>query len=336
MEIVGDGVDEVLMRLFEAILTEGKANDGHRGDMTETLGVLLRIDNPRARISRSQNRGKFFSALGELLWYLEGSNKLEFIEPYIAKYAKDAVKGKLRGAYGPRIREMRGKINQWENVVKLLRKDSTSKRAVIQLFDAGDIVRRYREVPCTTTMQFLLRDDRLNMSVTMRSNDAYWGTPHDVFCFTMLQELLARQLGCELGQYFHYVGSMHVYEKYIEDVKNYVEEGWQRTIEMPPMPQGDPFQVIPTLLAAEQRIRSGKGAGSEDDFADVYWADICRLLQVFWASKNDNANAADAIEEITQGMHTEVYKGFLDRRRDWLVRREAANEEANEEADVAE
>lgn len=336
MEIVGDGVDEVLMQLFEALLKRGEANDGHRGDMMETLGVLLRIENPRARISRSQNRGKFFSALGELLWYLERSDRLDFIEPYIPEYAKDAVDGRLHGAYGPRLHAMRGEINQWDNIVNLLQTNSTSKRAVIQLFDASDITGRFTEIPCTTTMQFLLREGRLNMSVTMRSNDAYWGTPHDIFCFTMLQEMLARRLGCDLGHYLHYVGSMHVYERFIEDMKTYVQEGWQRTVEMPPMPEGNPFEVVPHLLAAEQRIRSGDGRGAEDEFEDSYWADICRLLQVFWVSKNDSANATTAIGEYMKNMTNDVYRGVLNRRRDWQARRDAVALRASEGQHVAE
>lgn len=335
MEIVGDGVDEVLIQLFDAILKQGEANDGHRGDMMETLGVLLRIENPRARISRSQNRGKFFSALGELLWYLEGSDQLDFIEPYIPKYADDAVDGRLHGAYGPRMRAMHGGVDQWQNVVNLLRENPTSKRAVIQLFDASDIAKRYPEIPCTTTMQFLQREGRLNMSVTMRSNDAYWGTPHDVFCFTMLQELLARQLGCELGQYMHYVGSMHVYGRYVEDMKTYVEEGWQRTIEMPPMPEGDPFGVVRQVLEAEKRIRGGDGDGAEHGFSDAYWADICRLLQVFWVSRNDRVNATAAIGKYMEAMVNDVYLGVLNRRRDWQARRDAAPIGENEEHDVA-
>ncbi len=60
------------------------------------------------------------------------------------------------------------------------------------------------------------RGSNLHMSVTMRSNDAYMGLPHDVFCFTMLQEMVAKTLGLELGEYYHYVGSMHLYMSDIE------------------------------------------------------------------------------------------------------------------------
>jgi thymidylate synthase len=42
--------------------------------------------------------------------------------------------------------------------------------------------------------QFHLSEKQLHLSVTLRSNDAYWGLPHDVFSFTMIQEMMARRL----------------------------------------------------------------------------------------------------------------------------------------------
>ena len=35
--------------------------------------------------------------------------------------------------------------------------------------------------------------------VHMRSNDVFMGFPHDVFAFTMIQEILANDLGVKLG-----------------------------------------------------------------------------------------------------------------------------------------
>jgi thymidylate synthase len=186
MEIQGDCLDHVLHRLYQELLQNGQPHTGSRGNTLELIGVAIGILKPRARISRSENRGRPFSALGELLWYLSGSDKLEFIEPYIPQYTKDAVDGKIQGAYGPRLLAMRGKIDQLASIERLLIEKPGSRRAVIQLFNAEDIATHHEEVPCTTTLQFHMRRGFLHMSVTMRSNDAYLGLPHDVFCFTML------------------------------------------------------------------------------------------------------------------------------------------------------
>lgn len=314
MEIQGDCLDHVLHCLYHALLGNGQPHTGSRGDTLELLGVAIRILKPRARISSSENRGRLFSALGELLWYLSGSDKLEFIDPYVPRYREDAVDGQIQGAYGPRLSAMRGKIDQLASVERLLTEKPGSRRAVIQLFNAEDIATDHKEVPCTTAIQFHLRKGILHMSVTLRSNDAYWGLPHDVFCFTMLQEMMARRLGVEMGEYFHYAGSMHLYENVADGTRAYVGEGVQRTIEMPPMPSGDPFTIVGKLLDVERRLRDGETLDAGNEMGDAYWADIIRLLQVFWLRKlaPDDLPRIDALrKELTW----EPYRPYVDGRR---------------------
>lgn len=306
MEIVGDSLDDVLIELYERLLKEGATNRGTRGGTLECLGVTLRIRQPRSRLSRSEDRGKPFSAIGELLWYLSGSDQLNFIKPYIRRYEDDAVDGVLQGAYGPRLLRKNGSINQIESVANLLTLKPGSRRAVIQLFDAEDIAVEKKEIPCTTTMQLHLRGDQLHMSATMRSNDAYWGLPHDIFCFTMIQEMFASRIGVQLGTFIHHVGSMHIYDKYIDAVKIYGDEGYQRTTEMPEMPSGNPFELIPKLLDVERRIRDGETFKAEDAINDPYWADIVRLLQVHWARRR-----REDLSELRSSFSNPVYLPFV-------------------------
>jgi thymidylate synthase len=184
---------------------------------------------------------------------------------------------------------------------------------VVQLFNAEDIATDHKEIPCTTTLQFHLRERVLHLSVTMRSNDAYWGLPHDVFCFTMLQEMMARRLGVELGQYYQYVGSMHVYNKHIDDIDSYLEEGRQRTVEMPPMPDGNPFDRVGQLLAIEERLRAGEELNAAIETGDPYWADVVRLLQVFWAKERPDDQTV-LLERLRAELADKVYRPFIDGR----------------------
>ena len=101
---------------------------------------------------------------------------------------------------------------------------------MIQIFDFDDIARDRKEIPCTTTFQFMVRDNRVHMLTTMRSNDAYIGLPHDVFCFSMLQEIIACSLGSDLGTYRHFVGSMHLYDRDLSKAEEFVSEGLQSRI----------------------------------------------------------------------------------------------------------
>ena len=108
MEIEGESLDDILMSLYRILPSTGTPNVGSRGETLELLGVALRLQNARARLSRSENRGKSFSALGELLWYLSGRNDLSFIKEYVAAYEKDADHdGTIHGGYGPRLFAMR-------------------------------------------------------------------------------------------------------------------------------------------------------------------------------------------------------------------------------------
>jgi thymidylate synthase len=314
MEIERDSLDQVIHALYMELLEHGQEHIGSRGKNRELLGVALRIRNPRARISISEDRGRPFSAIGELFWYLSGSDQLAFIEPYIGAYRDDAVGDILEGAYGPRFFSMRDGIDQFQSIENLLKKSPGSRRAVIQLFNAEDIARRHKEIPCTTTLQFHLRNGRLHMSVTMRSNDAYYGLPHDVFCFTMLQEMMARRLKVELGEYYQYVGSMHLYEGMLERAKAYIDEGVQQVREMPEMPASDPFSLIGKLIDAEARIRKGESINGFDVVEEPYWADIIRLIQVFWARFHADDHGAE-LDRLSDEMSSPDYRIYIDGRR---------------------
>lgn len=132
---------------------------------------------------------------------------------YNKRYSQFSDNGvDLYGAYGKRIfNEIN---NQWENIIKKLQEDSESRQAVISIFEPKDLTVVSKDIPCTCHIQYFIRKNKLNCIVTMRSNDIIWGTPYDVFNFTMIQEILANVLNVELGEYLHFVGSLHIYERH--------------------------------------------------------------------------------------------------------------------------
>ena len=307
----GKTIDDVMRLVVKAILSNGEHITPSKGAATELRGVLLEITDPRARISRTETRGKPFSCLGELCWYLAKSNDLGFISYYLADYHLFADGSTIFGAYGPRLFNWNG-LDQVSNVTNLLKVKKDSRQAVIQLFDAGDIIEGHKDVPCTCTLQFLLRSEKLHMFTCMRSNDAYLGMPHDIFSFTMLQEIVARSLSVELGTYKHAVGSLHIYDRDREDARQYLQEGWQSTTSMPPMPEGDPWPAIESLLEAESALRvAGSLAGITLADIDPYWEDLIRLLCVLRCSKDKEVGR---IQTLRDEMYSDVYRPFIERR----------------------
>jgi thymidylate synthase len=317
MYLSAETLDDLLLKLYKHLLRKRGSSDitPTKGPATEINGALLQIKNPRARLSRTEKKGTLFSCLGEFLWYLAGSNKVEFIEYYIHGYDAFSDDGKtIFGAYGPRLFGLNGTINQVQNVIDTLTASSASRRAVIQLFRGEDLAdnleMRREDLPCTCTLQFSVRNNQLHAMVMMRSNDAFLGLPHDVFAFTMLQELIARSLGVEVGPYKHAVGSLHLYTKHTKAIQDYLDEGIQERIPMPPMPYGDPWSSVQTLLKAERAIRRGR----QPSFGslDPYWGDFVRLLEVFRYSRDAaKGEQRKKISEIKKQMSSSVYDAHI-------------------------
>jgi thymidylate synthase len=309
MFISAPTLDDLLREVFSSLLKTGNPIRPSRGKAVESIAVLLQLKNPRARLSLTETKGKLSSCLGELLWYLAGSKNLGFIAYYLPRYKKESEDGRtVFGGYGPRLFSMRRRHNQVKNILSLLKKRD-SRRAVIQILDAADTAKKHKEIPCTCTLQFMVRHGRLHMFTNMRSNDAYLGLPHDVFAFTMLQEIFARTLGVELGTYSHAVGSLHLYECHRKNAQQYLQEGWQPTTKpMPAMPKVDPWPSIAKIVGAERSIRKGKQLKAQNLGLHAYWADLVRILQVYWFSK---LNEIAQIEELKSEMSHRVYDSYI-------------------------
>lgn len=305
----GKTLDDVMRNVIEMILNCGEPIRASKGQTLELTGVSIEITDPRARLSRTETRGKPFSCLGEFCWYLAKTNALDFISYYIADYDKSADGNIIHGGYGPRFFCHKG-IDQVANVITLLKRKPTSRQAVIQLFDANDIIGEYKDIPCTCTLQFMIRQGVLNMFTYMRSNDAFLGLPHDVFSFTLLQEIIARTLSVELGSYKHFVGSLHLYDTNVDSACQFLAEGWQSTISMPAMPVGDPWPAIDFLRDAESVIRTGDTNVVGLNELEPYWADLIRLLQVFRYKKEQNING---IKVLRGKLSSDIYYPFIDK-----------------------
>lgn len=315
-------LDDLMMKVFSCLLEKPFDIETSRskklGPTSEQIVSLLVLENPLARLSRSETRGKPFSALAELLWYISGNNDLEFIKYYIQNYAYEAEEDSTKklvvhGGYGPRLFKMHGKHNQIENILNQLKRNQNTRKAVIQLFDAGDLAKAHKDIPCTCSLQFLAREGRLNLFCTMRSNDAFWGLPHDIFCFTMLQEIIARELKLELGKYYHSVGSLHMYEKHKNEAKVYINEGYQSTkIVMPKMPDYEPLVSIQGLVQLEESMRRGIDIDYEELSLHPYWQDLIRLLELYRHSR-DKPNKKRMLD-TKKLMSTSIFDVYIDKR----------------------
>lgn len=211
--VVARDITKAWEKWYDILSTQGKENDSRDGAVCgEVLNAVTVIQDPTHNILKSDIRNMPMRyAVGEFLWYLSGSNKLKDIKLYSKAWENLSDDGEtVNSAYGYRIERKFG-FNQWEHVVKLLKKDPNSRQAVIHIKDASN--EETKDLPCTVCLQYLIRDGKLHATTYMRSNDIWLGFPYDVFSFTCLQILLAFELGVEIGEYTHIAGSLHLYSR---------------------------------------------------------------------------------------------------------------------------
>lgn len=171
--------------------------------------TVVDMNYPILTIPQREIGYKFMAA--EAAWILSGDNRVSTIEPYakaIKQFSDDGIT--YHGAYGPKIRD------QLHYVANCLINDKDSRQAVINIWRENPP--ETKDVPCTLSIQFIIRDGMLHCLDTMRSSDIWLGWPYDIFNMSMLSRYLlaymrqAGTLGIQLGNVYLTAGSQHLYE----------------------------------------------------------------------------------------------------------------------------
>ncbi len=124
----------------------------------------------------------------------------------------------------------------------------------------------------------------------------------------MLQEIIARSLGVELGTYKHSVGSLHLYDYDAEKAERYLAEGFQDARPMPRMPDGDPWPAIIKVQELEAQIRLGNTDPAYPPDLPDYWADIVRIFNIF--ALDESGAEKREIVTLKRAMSTNVYDSY--------------------------
>ena len=192
---------------------------GEQFDDTQALfNVGFYIENPMDNlISCADRNWKWEYAEAEWQWYLSGDrniNKLGELYgkvPEIWKRMADS-NGDVNSNYGWQWR----RNNQLDKIIELLKSQPRTRQAAISIYDAKEYDKYWHDTPCTYAVQFTIQAQHLNMCVTMRSNDLWYGFCNDQYCFSKLQELVATETGLLIGNYYHFAHNLHLYDNIIE------------------------------------------------------------------------------------------------------------------------
>lgn len=247
-------LNQALIEGCKLLKREGVARKTRGFDCIEVpYPVLICIENPRDRFITVPER-KWNKTLGwiESLWLWQGINSMDMVGSYVKNLYNFSDDGKfMRAGYGPRMRGYNGEledytydkpqfntkgemefkncVDQVKFVIEKLKQDPNSRQASITIhdpvkdnFELDGSLKKTKDTPCTRTIQFMMVDGKLDCTVTMRSNDIWWGTSAvNVFNFSLLQEIIAMVLGVPVGKYYHFANNLHYYSD-LEEMVNSV------------------------------------------------------------------------------------------------------------------
>lgn len=224
MTIKGSNIDDIYFHLCERIIKLDKLPDGNR----EFNNAVIELDHVSDDNNILSIRNMSYEYLmAELLWYFAGRHDVKFIGTFASLWNRISDDGVTNNsAYGYLMKYKHG-FNQIEKVIELLQKDPLSRRAVININVPNENVIETKDEPCTIALQFLIRDDKLNCTAIMRSNDIWFGLPYDVAFFTELQKYIAFKLGIKTGTYTHFATSLHLYERDEVKLKNVLSKKYE-------------------------------------------------------------------------------------------------------------
>lgn len=205
----------VWLNLLTKLINLGKTSAPRGIEVKEILGLQAKVNMecPIITIPERKLGYRFMSA--EAAWILSGDERVSTIAPYskdISRFSDDTIV--FYGAYGPRVQA------QLIHIVSSLSRDPDTRQAVINIWRENPP--QSKDIPCSLSLQFLIRRNRLNCIYTMRSSDAWLGFPYDVVNMSMISHWVRMFLkrsrpdlfaGLTIGSLYFTAGSAHLYKK---------------------------------------------------------------------------------------------------------------------------
>ena len=180
------------------------------------VGFTILKPEIRTIVDSKRNWNKDY-AEAEWQWYLSGDKSI---------FKLGDIYGKIPPIWS-RMADPEGNVNsnygyQWQRndqigyVIDKLKRDMFTRHACISIYDGKEHDKFTTDTPCTYAIQFTNVNNYLNMCVTMRSNDLWYGFCNDQYQFSKLQELICKETGLDMGTYYHFAHNLHIYSDKLE------------------------------------------------------------------------------------------------------------------------
>lgn len=221
-------MDATIATPYEDLLRDVLANGTAKTDRTGTgtrsvFGRQLRFDLSEGFPLITTKRVHFKSIAYELLWFLRGESNVSWLRENgvtIWDEWADAA-GELGPVYGVQWRSWPAPngehIDQLSQVLDTLRTNPDSRRMIVSAWNVADIP-EMALAPCHAMFQFYVADGKLSCQLYQRSADLFLGVPFNIASYALLTQLVAEQVGLELGEFVWTGGDCHIYDNHIEQV----------------------------------------------------------------------------------------------------------------------
>jgi len=282
----------VFLNALDKLMLDGR-EASPRGMLTKELDHCVFKIDPRKSLFVSPKRNlNFWFLLAENLWYWSGRNATGIPSTYVKNYKQFSDENLHQGAYSPQI------LEQIRFVINTLKEDKDTRQAVMSLWRPNP--NKSKDTPCTLTFDFKIRDGKLNLHATMRSNDIIFGNNYDIPSFSLLQIAVAGILGIETGNLFLTAHSLHIYERHFKLAEELLEESYHylkypEELIIPQCNVGSlskHIENIEMLLSAHYTMTWDSRAfyHTFEDFYQQYYL----MMRLFAEDKND----PETIEEL--------------------------------------
>lgn len=179
----------------------------------EVLNLIVIVEDPE------EDYEKPIDMIQQFEWVYPSKEELESI------MLSKEQSASYEYSYGPRIFNFNG-VDQINNfIIPLLKKDPTSRRAVITLFDPStDSNLLSKNIPSLLHMYFKIKGGRLTLTCSIRSNDLFIGWPGNIYQIVVLQKHVAELLGINIGSLTIISGSAHIFHEHFEMIESILKK----------------------------------------------------------------------------------------------------------------
>lgn len=203
------------VKLVNDVYNSDKISNPRNLEIKELLNYHTCVDMNYPILTIPERKLGYKFMFREAWWIMDGRNNVEDIKDYskvISSFSNDGFH--YDGAYGPRV------VDQIRYIIDSFEIDINTRQAILTIWRANPRVSK--DIPCTVSIQWLIRDNTIYCIDTMRSSDIWLGWPYDIQNFTMLTGyimLLLRERGINnlrLGNIYLNAGSQHLYSNNYE------------------------------------------------------------------------------------------------------------------------